>query len=419
MNAVRVLIYSLAASAAVLPAMAQTGASAEGAEPMRLAQAERVSITGLQEMLNQLGYGAGPVDGVMGSGTRSAIMAYQRDQGLPVTGEADAQLYRHLYETYTEAAAQAGTDAPAVEPEPAPELTEGQRDTVIAVQTELRRRGYDVPAITGELDEATRGAIRAYKRDAGLAVDSRIDRALVTSLDTTAAGDYAARRDLIRDIQMELNDRGYAAGAVTGTLTPETQAAIRTYQADYDLPVTGEPSADLLAAIRPATATPSVRAADAVAAIQSELKARGYFEGAADGEVGPATSAAIRAFQRDAGLPVTGEANPETLAAVRASDVTRRTVERQQVVADIQEELAARGYPVGQPDGEMGPETAAAIRAFQRDAGLPVTGEASAQLLTQIRGSEVTAGPATPEEALQSIIQGTTRRLFESIERQE
>lgn len=36
----------------------------------------------------------------------------------------------------------------------------------------------------------------------------------------------------------------------------------------------------------------------------------------ADGVSGPATRAAIRAFQRDAGLPITGIAGPETLAAL-------------------------------------------------------------------------------------------------------
>lgn len=40
----------------------------------------------VQTALSQQGYYRGPIDGVVGPGTRAAIAAYQRDNGLPVTG---------------------------------------------------------------------------------------------------------------------------------------------------------------------------------------------------------------------------------------------------------------------------------------------------------------------------------------------
>jgi hypothetical protein len=40
----------------------------------------------VQAALSQQGYYNGPVDGIVGPGTRAAIAAYQRDNGLPVTG---------------------------------------------------------------------------------------------------------------------------------------------------------------------------------------------------------------------------------------------------------------------------------------------------------------------------------------------
>jgi phage tail tape-measure protein len=50
----------------------------------------------VQAGLTQLGYNPGPVDGVMGSQTRSAIEAYQRDHGLLVDGRPTSQLARHI-----------------------------------------------------------------------------------------------------------------------------------------------------------------------------------------------------------------------------------------------------------------------------------------------------------------------------------
>lgn len=41
-------------------------------------------VRAVQQALNNLGYSAGPVDGIMGSQTRSALTKYQGDKGLPV-----------------------------------------------------------------------------------------------------------------------------------------------------------------------------------------------------------------------------------------------------------------------------------------------------------------------------------------------
>lgn len=54
------------------------------------------AIRQAQQLLVQLGYDAGPIDGVMGRKTKSAIAAFQRDAGLPVTGQPDDQLLSAL-----------------------------------------------------------------------------------------------------------------------------------------------------------------------------------------------------------------------------------------------------------------------------------------------------------------------------------
>jgi hypothetical protein len=52
----------------------------------------------------------------------------------------------------------------------------------------------------------------------------------------------------------------------------------------------------------------------------------------------------------------------------------------------VQDALARRGYYAGQVDGVIGPETRAAIREFQRDNGLAVTGGVNSQLLQALKG---------------------------------
>ena len=57
---------------------------------------------------------------------------------------------------------------------------------------------------------------------------------------------------------------------------------------------------------------------DPVKAAQKALKERGYEVDDADGKLGPKTHAAVRAFQKAEGLPVTGRLDKETMTRLRA-----------------------------------------------------------------------------------------------------
>ena len=54
------------------------------------------TVQAIQRKLNELGYKAGAADGLMGRGTRSAIIAFQQDRGLAATGVADQALLLQL-----------------------------------------------------------------------------------------------------------------------------------------------------------------------------------------------------------------------------------------------------------------------------------------------------------------------------------
>jgi peptidoglycan hydrolase-like protein with peptidoglycan-binding domain len=46
----------------------------------------------VQQRLAQAGYYHGPIDGIIGEGTRRAIRNYERDNGIRASGEIDRQL---------------------------------------------------------------------------------------------------------------------------------------------------------------------------------------------------------------------------------------------------------------------------------------------------------------------------------------
>ncbi|MEM7620290.1 MAG: peptidoglycan-binding domain-containing protein [Pseudomonadota bacterium] len=128
-----------------------------------------------------------------------------------------------------------------------------------------------------------------------------------------------------------------------------------------------------------------------VKAIQRELKAQGYEPGGVDGAVGLLTRAAILAFQYDKGLDLTAEPSDELLVKilVRPKDVKstyKRSPSRtgQNVIRVIQTVLSDLGYSPGQVNGIRGTKTIAAIKEFEKDRNLKVTGRVSGKLVREL-----------------------------------
>ena len=126
-------------------------------------------------------------------------------------------------------------------------------------------------------------------------------------------------RPMITAIQERLNDFGYRT-RVTGSMDRRTSEAIRAYQADAGMPVTGRADQALINQLnfgpevhnsrsrpRPASPTSTAvadedRASPQVRWVQERLAAAGYAAGPADGIAGPKTAAAIAQFRRDRNL---------------------------------------------------------------------------------------------------------------------
>jgi len=166
---------------------------------------------------------------------------------------------------------------------------------------------------------------------------------------------------------------------------------------------------------------PRVSEAALLTEIQRELARVGLYLGAIDGVLGPRTTAAIEAFEAAAGIVVTGRPSPELLTAlgqpmpprdtraiatrntggdIEAAALSRREHERAALIAaeeqraadgrlrenvrTIQLALNRIGYGPLAVEGADDSETRDAIRRFELDMGMPVTGAASDAVIARL-----------------------------------
>jgi peptidoglycan hydrolase-like protein with peptidoglycan-binding domain len=108
---------------------------------------------------------------------------------------------------------------------------------------------------------------------------------------------------------------------------------------------------------------------------------------AADGQFGPATEEALKAYQKQHGLVVDGIAGPDTFTHMGLYElILLRTGTSGEAVKKLQGALGIAA------DGQFGPATEKALREYQRKNGLAVDGMAGPETLAHMKlFKEITA----------------------------
>ncbi|WP_299539018.1 peptidoglycan-binding protein [uncultured Streptomyces sp.] len=123
-------------------------------------------VKAVQQLLNDQGYGAGAVDGIFGSGTTSAVKAFQSARGLTADGVVGAKSWTALLS--------AGTT---------PTLSQGATgDPVKRLQRALTAALGSTVGIDGSFGPATLTAVRSYQTSRGLSVDGAVGPATWAAL---------------------------------------------------------------------------------------------------------------------------------------------------------------------------------------------------------------------------------------------
>jgi peptidoglycan hydrolase-like protein with peptidoglycan-binding domain len=164
------------------PEWANTDATGTSVVAQRSDAAGPDTVRAIQRELRQRGYGNLAGDGALRPQTRAAIMAYEYDNGLPLTGQAsEALLGRILFGAATAAAGQGKVGSPEA------------AELVRFVQQALSALGYQPGPVNGQLEADTCRAIREFEMDKGLVPKGRISAELIGQLTGPAAPKLSRR----------------------------------------------------------------------------------------------------------------------------------------------------------------------------------------------------------------------------------
>lgn len=246
------------------PASGGSMTAAQEEAAIGLTFAERVTI---QRRLTALGYNTRGADGVFGYNTRTAISSWQRANRQPVTSYltgAQVNLLQNQSGSVVTPPADNSGSYSAPQTEAALGLTRSQR---IEIQRQLTKIGYDAGGADGLWGSNTRAAIKSWQSANKVSATGYVTASQVALIAKQAGpvagapaggyGNVALEESLLGltsyeriDIQRRLTRLGYNTYGADGVWGPNTRRALRQWQADEGLTVTGYITADQVRKVR-------------------------------------------------------------------------------------------------------------------------------------------------------------------------
>lgn len=379
----------------------------------------------VQHRLDLLGFGPLEQTGIFDEATAAAATALQSARGLTVSGEVDERTWVELL------GAEYGANT-AVSPG---YLGDGDDDfqvvqaggtgpTLTDIQLRLRLMGFDLP-LEENLGPATEAALRQVQAEHLLPVTGALDFDTFTVIQGETGGhqtvwdEAAPDADLVdqavgpmsfaagasRDIaskggyryrqwedgEVEIlaspTGRGVGARFYEGKVWEAITNEIGRFPAALD---TGPAGADTPAA--PAGTVQRGLNGDDARKVQARLSELGFGPLTADGIFGKGSEAALKRFQESVGLPANGVCDPKTWDRLDDPWPVFQVGAQGDAVKALQQRLSAHGFKT-EPTGIFGAETQTAVVGFQKQVGLPATGQLDPRTQGHLYGQQPRALP--------------------------
>ena len=394
------------------------------------------AVKDLQTKLKKLGYYSGTVDSTFGSGTYTAVRAFQKKYNLTADGVAGSETLKKLDSVYKNADSDKDDDS----------LRMGDSGSAVKdLQTKLKKLGYYDGTVDSTFGSGTYAAVRAFQKKYNLTADGVAGSETLKKLDSAyknASSDKdddslrkGATGSAVKDLQTKLKKLGFYNAYVDGSYGDTTVAAVKAFQKKYNLTADGVAGSETLKKLDSAYKNADSDKDDdslrkgatgsAVKDLQTKLKKLGFYNAYVDGSYGDTTVAAVKAFQKKYNLTADGVAGSETLKKLDSAyknadsdkdDDSLRKGATGSAVKDLQTKLKKLGFYNASIDGDYGDTTVAAVKAFQKKYNLTADGVAGSETLKKLDSAYKNAdsNTSTDDDSLRKGATGTAVKTLQT-----
>ena len=371
------------------------------------------AVNKLQEQLKALTFFTGDTTEYFGTQTQAAVIAFQENNGLSADGVVGSSTMSKLNELVSSGTPSEATSTSSANTTNSNVLKIGSTgEAVKKLQEQLKALTFFTGDTTEYFGTQTQAAVIAFQENNGLSADGVVGSATqnainkglennTSSSDTNSSTTSTVNNLLKRGsqganvglLQQQLTQVGVYSGPITNTFGPLTQAAVTSFQENNGLSadgVVGEKTQALLTSkISENTTSPSTSTSNdnnlstqQIGNYQKQLFTLGYYQGTVDGVIGTGTVNALKQFQAEKNLQVTGtfdSATMEALKEIGTNPDTQQTAMSSYILSDnpsvqeiqlLQRRLQVAGLYNGQIDGVMNQETIEALEKARRSYGI-------------------------------------------------
>lgn len=325
---------------------------------------EGETVIALRESLYILGYLSPSDQAIFDLEMSQAVKAYQESLNLASTGLVEPMLLTHIH---------THANGPLMNPM--------YREDAIFVKDVLSKFGFGEFSNTNYFGPQTESALRAFQVYYGLSETGRVDEPTLLLLKMLNDTPFqSGQRDpyTIKIKQYLSVANLWETGLGTHLYGSQTSEAVAAFQKQQNLVVNGILDPITEVALRD-FATQSLRDGmyrEDVVDLKAGLQRLGFGTFSKTVYFGPQTETALMAFQKHYGLNQTGIFTDESAQKLKQLlDTNLKTGKRSEAAVELKKALAVIGYwSQDNPTTLYGTQTESAVKNFQRDHALPVSG---------------------------------------------
>ncbi|GIO23431.1 peptidoglycan-binding protein [Oceanobacillus sp. J11TS1] len=265
-----------------------------------------------------------------------------------------------------------------------------KHDNVKELKSNLNRLGFGNLKVDLVFGDFTEQKVKMFQSYYGLEVTGVADLPTLDKIEELLNSPYQLHKshDKLIPLKQKLNWIGYGNIKVTNYFGEVTDRQVKKFQKDYNLPVNGILD-DLTIAKIDETLSDIYKPGnehEVIAELKRNLNRLGFKGIKVSDSYGSFLEKRVKEFQSFYGLPVTGQANYETLNEI--NDILNSPLQigkRHKDTIILKETLFTLGYGYVKNTNKFGKATEKEVKRFQRDYDLPESGIADKVTLSKIR----------------------------------